>query len=64
MQGMDFGSQALAVRYIQKPQDGHADNVAKLSCSPSYVTYNPVTVKNIQAFFKTGEVLCLHLWCS
>ena len=58
METMDAGSQALAVRYIQKPQDGHADTVAKLSFSPSYVTYNPVTIKNVQAFFKTGEV-CL-----
>ena len=49
-------SQALAVRYVQKPQDGHADTVAKLSFSPSFVTYNPVTIKNIQDFFKTGEV--------
>lgn len=56
MQSMDSGSQALAVRYIQKPQDGHADTVAKLSFSPSFVTYNPVTIENVQAFFKTGEV--------
>ena len=56
METMDAGSQALAVRYIQKPQDGHADTVAKLSLSPSYVTYNPVTTENVQAFFKTGEV--------
>lgn len=62
--GMDAGnsdligssSQALAVRYVQKPQDGHADTVAKLSFSPSFVTYNPVTIQNIQEFFKTGEV--------
>ena len=56
METMDSGSQALAVRYIQKPQDGHADTVAKLSFSPSYVTYNPVTIENVQSFFKTGEV--------
>lgn len=56
MESMDSGSQALAVRYIQKPQDGHADTVAKLSFSPSFVTYNPVVIGNIQAFFKTGEV--------
>lgn len=56
MASMDSGSQALAVRYIQKPQDGHADTVAKLSFSPSFVTYNPVTIENVQAFFKTGEV--------
>ena len=52
---MDSTSQALAVRYVQKPQDGHADTVAKLSFSPSFVTYNPVTIQNIQDFFKTGE---------
>ncbi len=67
METMDAGSQALAVRYIQKPQDGHADTVAKLSFSPSYVTYNPVTIENVQAFFKTGEVcLCTrfsHMSC-
>lgn len=56
MESMDSGSQALAVRYIQKPQDGHADTVAKLSFSPSFVTYNPVVIENVQAFFKTGEV--------
>ena len=56
MESMDSGSQALAVRYIQKPQDGHADTVAKLSFSPSYVTYNPVTIQNVQSFFNTGEV--------
>ena len=56
MESMDSGSQALAVRYIQKPQDGHADTVAKLSFSPSFVTYNPVVIDNIQDFFKTGEV--------
>ena len=56
MESMDSESQALAVRYIQKPQDGHADTVAKLSFKPSYVTYNPVTIKNVQGFFKTGEV--------
>lgn len=62
METMDAGSQALAVRYIQKPQDGHADTVAKLSFSPSYVTYNPVTIENVQAFFNTGEVrLCSAL---
>ena len=50
------------MRYIQKPQDGHADTVAKLSFSPSYVTYNPVTIENVQGFFKTGEVgLCSAL---
>ncbi len=67
METIDAGSQALAVRYIQKPQDGHADTVAKLSFSPSYVTYNPVTIENVQAFFKTGEVCLLtpfsHMSC-
>ena len=56
MESIDSGSQALAVRYIQKPQDGHADTVAKLSFSPSFVTYNPAVIQNVQAFFKTGEV--------
>ena len=56
MEGMGEEAQALAVRYIQKPQDGHADTAAKLSFSPSYVTYNPVTIQNIQGFFDTGEV--------
>ena len=55
MESMDTGSQALAVRYIQKPQDGHADTVVKVSFSPSYVTYNPVTIQNVQSFFNTGE---------
>ena len=61
---MDSSSQALAVRYVQKPQDGHADTVAKLSFSPSFVTYNPVTIQNIQEFFKTGEVspICRNLF--
>ena len=58
---IDATSQALAVRYVQKPQDGHADTVAKLSFSPSFVTYNPVTIQNIQDFFKTGEVGTAHI---
>ena len=56
VESMDSESHALAVRYIQKPQDGHADTVAKLSFQPSYVTYNPVTINNVQGFFRTGEV--------
>ena len=53
---LHLDSMALAVRYIQKPQDGHADTVAKLSFSPSYITYNPVTIETVKGFFRTGEV--------
>lgn len=63
MESMDSGSQALAVRYIQKPQDGHADTVAKLSFSPSFVTYNSVTIESVQTFFRTGEVAACAVSC-
>lgn len=48
--------QALAVRYVQKPQDKSADTILKLGLSPSYVTYNPTSVGRITDFFKTGQV--------
>ena len=48
--------QALAVRYIQKPQDKSADTIIKLGLSPSYVTYHPTSMARISSFFKTGQV--------
>lgn len=49
----------MRLEITQHPQDESADAAVHMALSPSYVTYNPVTVQRVMDFFKTEEVLFL-----
>ncbi|KAL4443584.1 hypothetical protein ABPG75_011321 [Micractinium tetrahymenae] len=50
---------ALAVTFVQKPQDGSADASLDVALMPSYVYYSASAVDRVVNFFKTPEQLDL-----
>ncbi|KAL4447306.1 hypothetical protein ABPG77_007339, partial [Micractinium sp. CCAP 211/92] len=52
-------ARALAVTFVQKPQDGSADAALDVSLMPSYVYYSASAIDRVVNFFKTPEQLDL-----
>lgn len=52
----ESSDQAMAAKFVQKPQDGRADTVVELSIAPSFITYNAKTLERVMEFFHSEEV--------
>jgi vacuolar protein sorting-associated protein 13A/C len=48
---------ALAVQFVQKPQDGSADALLDVVLTPSYVVYSATAVDRVVQFFRTPQEL-------
>ncbi|KAI7845241.1 hypothetical protein COHA_001284 [Chlorella ohadii] len=48
---------ALAVQFVQKPQDGSADALLDVVLTPSYVIYSAAAVDRVVQFFRTPQEL-------
>lgn len=53
-------SEALAVYFISKPQDGRADAIVNAELAPSFVYYDPKVVGNVVDFFQPPEEFALQ----
>lgn len=49
-------TKAMALEFIQKPQDGRADTVLNFNMAPSFIMYNARTLERVMDFFKSKQV--------